>query len=54
MVWEKLAASKSDARRLIEQGGAKLNDQVLTLQSPLQEGILKVGKRKFLKVKIVG
>lgn len=51
LVQYKLASSKSEARRLIEQGGVKLNNK--TVESPetkIQEGILKVGKRKFLWV----
>jgi tyrosyl-tRNA synthetase len=49
-----LTSSKSEARRLIEQGGVsidsnKLSDinQVLTIDKPI---IIKAGKRKFIKV----
>lgn len=48
----KLSTSKSDARRLIEQGGVKLNDAPVTLETTAQEGTLRVGKRKFLKIVI--
>lgn len=50
----KLADSKSDARRLIEQGGVKIDgkkienfNEVIHLE---KEKIVQVGKRKFLKV----
>ena len=50
----KLASSKSEARRLIEQGGVsvdgeRVGDLNATIPSA-KEFILKVGKRKFLKV----
>jgi tyrosyl-tRNA synthetase len=53
---QKLATSKTEARRLIQGGGVsidgeKVADEKATL-SPTPEGIvLKVGKRKFLKIK---
>ncbi|MFA7681534.1 MAG: tyrosine--tRNA ligase [Candidatus Peribacteraceae bacterium] len=51
IVAQKLAPSKSEARRLIEQGGVKLNDTVVeSLDATAEEGIMKVGKRKFLKI----
>jgi len=48
-----MVASKSEARRLVEQKGIKLDGQVLqdgkeTLQ---HEGVLQVGKRHFVKIK---
>jgi tyrosyl-tRNA synthetase len=50
-----LAPSKSEARRLIKQGGVKVDGQVISedyvfdnLDSPR---LLQVGKRKFLKIK---
>jgi tyrosyl-tRNA synthetase len=43
--------SKSEARRLIEQGGVKVNDVVVSdVNSTVEAGIVKVGKRKFLKM----
>ncbi len=53
----KLAKSKSDARRLIEQGGVKINDEVhkdTKENVVLFKGgeIIQVGKRRFLKIKI--
>jgi len=50
-----LAPSKSEARRLIEQGGVKINDKKITDISAVYrfaEGdIIKVGKRKFGRIK---
>ncbi len=46
------ATSKTDARRLASQGGVYFNGERvedLTIV-PLQEGVLKVGKRKFAKI----
>ncbi|MCF7844440.1 MAG: tyrosine--tRNA ligase [Kiritimatiellales bacterium] len=51
IVDNKLVASKSDARRVIEQGGVKLNDKpVKSIDAKAEEGICKVGKRKFLRI----
>ena len=50
-----LSKSTSEAVRLIKQGGVKINDHTITDSNvELQEGehIIKVGKRKFYKVKI--
>jgi tyrosyl-tRNA synthetase len=51
----KLAPSKGEARRLIEQGGVRINDKKITDISAVYkftEGdILKVGKRKFARIK---
>jgi tyrosyl-tRNA synthetase len=49
-----LAASKSEARRLIEQGGVKINQEKVT-DNPLTIGkknnlTVQVGKRKFVKI----
>ncbi|NOS67595.1 MAG: tyrosine--tRNA ligase [Candidatus Peribacteraceae bacterium] len=50
---EKLAPSKSEARRLIEQGGVHMNDvTVKTIEMKVEKGILKVGKRKFLRISL--
>ncbi|MDO9027795.1 MAG: S4 domain-containing protein, partial [Candidatus Roizmanbacteria bacterium] len=50
----KLATSRSEARRLIEQGGVSIDgnkvsdiNQIVSLTESI---ILKIGKRKFLKV----
>ena len=52
---EGLTKSKGDARRMIEQGavrieGEKIKDMGLVIKSG-KELIIKVGKRKFLRVK---
>lgn len=50
----KLAPSKSEARRLIEQGGVKIdNEQQSEINKEInleKEKLIQVGKRKFLKV----
>lgn len=51
-----LTKSTSEARRLIIQGGVKVNDSTVTdLNTKLEKGeyIIKAGKRKFLKVVVV-
>jgi tyrosyl-tRNA synthetase len=47
-----LAASKSDARRLLSQGGVRLNQQkVTTEQVVVASGdVLQVGKRRFIRL----
>lgn len=47
-----LAASNSEARRLLEQGGVKLNQQKVDSQKiTIASGdLLQVGKRKFVKI----
>lgn len=49
----KLASSKSEARRLIDQKGVRLDGEVLERgDTPFPHpGVLQVGKRKFLQVK---
>lgn len=48
-----LVSSKSEAKRLMEQGGVTLNDKKITNpDEKIEEGILKVGKRNFVKIKI--
>jgi len=52
----KATSTKSEARRLIEQGGVTMNDEKLTdprlvLQLDSGEKVLKVGKRKFFRLK---
>ncbi len=50
-----LASSKSDARRLFDQKGIKMNQQTVSEQNiQLEAGaeiVLQVGKRKFVKIK---
>jgi tyrosyl-tRNA synthetase len=49
----KMAASKSEARRLIDQKGVRLDGELLERgDAPFpRSGVLQVGKRKFLRVK---
>jgi tyrosyl-tRNA synthetase len=52
----KLADSNANARRLIEQGGVSIDNEKITdinhIISNPGEFVLKVGKRKFLKIKM--
>ncbi len=56
LVQTKLASSKKEAKRLIEQGGIKSNGEKVSETSAeielKDEILLQVGKRKFLKVKV--
>jgi tyrosyl-tRNA synthetase len=50
-----LAQSKSDARRLIEQGGVRVDDTVQTPESELiwtNNQIIQVGKRRYLRLHV--
>jgi tyrosyl-tRNA synthetase len=55
MVDQGLAKSKSDARRLVEQGGVKLGGEPVKDPNgvvPLEgDPVLQVGKRKFVRLK---
>lgn len=50
-----LAASRSDARRLIAQQGVRLNGEVVTAEelaaADLRGAVLQVGKRRFVRLK---
>lgn len=53
MVQANLVASKSEARRLIEQGGVKLDGERIdsvAFEVPDRAGILQVGRRKFVRL----
>jgi len=52
LVATNLLASNSEARRMIEQGGVKVNQQKVTdPNAMLKKGdVIKIGKRKFAKV----
>lgn len=55
LVKTKLADSRASAKRLIEQGGVTIDNQVIkqNKQISLKENlIIKVGKRRFIKIKI--
>jgi tyrosyl-tRNA synthetase len=47
-----LIGSKNEGRRLIKQGGVSLDGKRLDREGTLidREGILKVGKKRFLKI----
>ncbi len=52
MVETKLATSKSEAKRLLEQNGVKVDDEPATEETKIKSGnLIQVGKRKFVKIK---
>jgi tyrosyl-tRNA synthetase len=55
LVDTKMVESKSEARRLIEQGGVRVDGAVIgsreAVIEPVKDMIVQVGKRKFIKVK---
>lgn len=52
LVSSKLVASKSEARRVIGQGGVKLNKKVVqSIEATVEEGTVQVGKRKFARLR---
>ncbi len=58
LVKNKLATSKADARRKIDQGGIKadnktVSDWQLKMDKSFNEKILKVGKREFRKINLI-
>ena len=54
LVLTELAPSKTEARRLIEQGGVRLNDQLVgdekTMVNTQSDLLLQVGKRRFIRL----
>jgi tyrosyl-tRNA synthetase len=49
------AASKSEARRLVEQRGVSVNDEIANLEATAKPGdTIKVGKRRFYKLEASG
>jgi tyrosyl-tRNA synthetase len=53
LVSANLVSSNSEGKRLIKQKGVKLNSKIITDPNlKIKEGILQVGKRKFVKIKI--
>lgn len=52
LVESNLAESKSEAKRLVEQGGVELDGKKVEMGDSVSNGILKVGKHKFLKITI--
>ena len=55
MVSNEMVASNGEAKRMIKQGAVKIDDEKITdpfiMIEPGNENILKVGKRRFLKIK---
>jgi tyrosyl-tRNA synthetase len=52
LVETKLAESKSEAKRLLEQNGVRVNDKTATLETKVKTGqLIQVGKRNFIRVK---
>lgn len=57
LVNAKLAQSKSDAKRLVEQGGVAIDDKIINPNEQItlkENSIIRVGKRKFVKINIKG
>lgn len=53
LILAKFAESKSQAKRLIEQGGVSLDDaKISNPDSKIENGTLKAGKRRFIKLVI--
>ncbi len=52
LVWLEMAASKSEARRLVEQGAVKVGDKVVKdWEAEISPGkIIQAGKRKFARI----
>ena len=51
LVEKGITSSKSEARRLLEQGGVSLDDNKLTKkETVLKKGVLKIGKKTFIKI----
>jgi tyrosyl-tRNA synthetase len=47
-----MASSKSEARRLISQGGVRIDGKVITVDQLVEkDSLIQVGKRKFAKIK---
>ena len=52
LVEAKLAASKSEAKRLLAQKGVKVDDKTASEETEIESGnLIQVGKRKFIKIK---
>ena len=51
LISSKLVPSKSEARRILEQGGIRMNNKVVqSIDALIEDGTVNVGKRKFLRV----
>jgi len=48
-----LAKSRGDARRLIDQGGVRINGEKAGLDGALHDGdVLQAGKRSFVRIRV--
>jgi tyrosyl-tRNA synthetase len=48
-----LAKSRGDARRLVEQGGVRVNDLKVGADAVLRDGdVVQVGKRNFVRIRL--
>ena len=48
-----LAKSRGDARRLVEQGGVRINGEKAALEAALKDGdVLQAGKRNFVRIRV--
>ncbi len=48
-----LAKSRGDARRLVEQGGVRINNEKVGLDAKLNDGdVLSAGKRNFVRIRL--
>jgi tyrosyl-tRNA synthetase len=53
LVDTKLAKSRGEARRLIEQGGVRINGEKVGLDGKLKDGdVLQAGKRSFVRIRV--
>lgn len=56
LVLAKLAASKSEARRLVQQGGVSIDgekvEDITAVINLVEEHLFKVGRRKFLNIRV--
>ncbi len=56
LVSHRLVSSRSEARRMVEQGGVKVDRQVIkdweASIAPQNSAVIQVGKRKFVKIKL--
>lgn len=50
LVESKIVESKSEAKRVIEQGGVEIDGKKVTLGESIEGSILKVGKHKYLRL----
>jgi tyrosyl-tRNA synthetase len=48
-----LAKSRGDARRLVEQGGVRVNNEKVGLDAKVKDGeVLSAGKRNFVRIRL--